>query len=704
MNPSGAPRVGDGTRLPSARSLSTGLSRLSVYTVMFPPRDACAVLEAPAFRTEPHGPVDLIRYRGIAYDRLCGDIVPSTGPSGYAGAVENGSSVLLSDRAEGLPVAYGPHGWAVSHRQDDGHVAVLSYEDANAESVTWGTSTRSLLGLRGGPSEHVRLWGLGSHVVWLRQEYCPAPTALLRAQDDGPWPQALVTELFDAALCTVMLDAVRLPSLPSGVVVLLDVQQARKISRTAETMVLGMAESPEELSAFLYEDHVNHYLVTFTSDGTCSSSLVGDLPRGSVAHRSLGGQAAVVFTERLETRTTSYRVEDGSVLAIVEARVDHYTGVPGLTGAWVEHDEPHILRWGTGSWTDGTPITHLLEETEGVVTVMTESGQGRQQVLLTPDTSHAQSAAWDELRGLAQQSIGATPPPVQPDAAGNGPVLWCPSAQDPVTGRLGLVLTHQEDGCAEHTGNTVEMVLTEATRAEVPLIWFDDAWGLSTPTDRLCSIDLGVLPPGSAAWCHGGARPVVRVGIDYLRLSVLEPEDVLAELHRAWETAEAVIDDELCCGRRTPFLGGHSFGAALAAVAVLRGACSPAGALLRSGAYDRYMTPHGFEYDRRTPASAPELYRMMSVLSQANAHRGIPFLITCGGADENSATTPQQSVALHENLLAADADTTLAVFPGEGHSFNSRTAILERRRLEHDWMLSRPPLDEPRPTERNPQP
>ena len=97
----------------------------------------------------------------------------------------------------------------------------------------------------------------------------------------------------------------------------------------------------------------------------------------------------------------------------------------------------------------------------------------------------------------------------------------------------------------------------------------------------------------------------------------------------------------------------------------------------------------GFEHDNRTVASAPDLYSAMTVLPQARAHRGIPFLITCGDSDENSATTPQQSLTLYENLVLCGADVTLAVFPGEGHSFESRRAILERRDLEDEWMFAR---------------
>ncbi|WP_139738763.1 S9 family peptidase [Actinomyces wuliandei] len=723
----------------SVRAVSAGLDRLAVHTLTLP----CgrqAVLEAPVYRSVPRARLDLIRHRGTAYDRLCGDTIPSPVPTGYAGAVEDGVPTLLSQQASGLPLPHGPGGWVVAHHQDDGHVTVRlhehdeHHEDAASAPTTWGTSTRSLLGLRSNPAQETRLWRLGDQVVWLRQEHSPSSSALVRSRDDRAWPQALVTELFEAALCTVMVGPRPLPGLPRGVVVLLEAQepstqelepsaqgpgaQETEARKAPGTLVLGLAQTPRELSAFLHEDHVPHHLVTPGPGGTWSPSPVGDLPRSSVAHRLLDGQPTVVFTERLETATTSYRVSDGSVLACVEARVDHYTGVPGLSSAWVEHSEPHLVQWATGSWTDGTPVTHLQEEADGVVTVMTQGGQGHQEVPLAP-------GAW-QVSPVVRDDPPVPPPP--PAAHPSAPILWCPSVQDPVAGQPGLVLARREDG------HMVEVVTGDPAGTQTPLVWFDDSSDLpAAPVDGRDvrhGVDLGTLPVGDAAWCHAGTRPVVRVSIDYHHLAALEPEGLLSELHQAWRAAVRAISDMLGDspggGHVTPFLGGHSFGAALAAVAVLRGLCSPAGALLRSGAYDRYATPHGFEHDHRTAASHPGLYRVMSVLPRAGAHRGTPFLISCGGSDQNSATTPQQSLALHENLLAAQADTTLAVFPEEGHVFSSRQALLERRRLEEEWMRSHPPhdhrpvhtarpdptspgqahqqQDDPRPTERKSQP
>ena len=135
------------------------------------------------------------------------------------------------------------------------------------------------------------------------------------------------------------------------------------------------------------KDHVPHYLIDLhdvksredrEGASPLSVSLIGDLPRGSVAHRSLGGRSVVVFTERLADKTISYSAKDGSVIATVADSVSHYTGVPGLTGVWVELGAPHVLRWAGGSWTSDSPIDRLLPGgTDDNVQVITSDGSHR---------------------------------------------------------------------------------------------------------------------------------------------------------------------------------------------------------------------------------------------------------------------------------------------------------------------------------------
>lgn len=637
-----------------------GLNRLSIHTLVDHRTGTRAVLEAPVFRTSPRTRMNLLRYRGVTYDRQSGDIVSSPVPHGYLGTVSAGHPFLFSERGDGLPLPFGPRGWVLSTWQDDGRVEVSACNEVGTTASRWGTSTRSLLGLRPNPAGSTRLWHFGDHVVWLRQEYQPSEVVTRHSGDAELWPDALVEEFFTSSLCTVMLDDAPLPGVPQGSVVLLE---------AGSPFLIGVAGTPEELAAFMREDHVPHYLVDLhdgkreedrEGESPSSVSLIGDLPRGSVAHRSLGGRSTVVFTERLVDETISYSTEDGSVIASVADGVSHYTGIPGLTGVWVELGAPHVLRWAGGSWTSDSPIDRLLP-----------GGTDDNVQVITSDGSH-------RLVG-----IGGTAEATDAPQASSSPILWCPSSDDPASNVSGTVVTRILPE------RTVDITLTESTRWSVPLVWFDSSWALPIEASDPAPIDLGSLQPDSVRWCHASSRPVVRVGIDYQALAEVRAEDILAELHQAWEAALGVIAAELPKSPIPPFLGGHSFGAALAAVSVLRGMSSPRGVLLRSGAYDRYATPSGFEHDRRTAASDPSLYSMMTILPSTRAHRDIPFLLTCGDSDENSATTPEQSLYLYENLLVADADVTLSVFPGEGHVFSSRQSIVDRRRLEDNWMSER---------------
>ena len=633
-----------------------GINRLSVHTVMDHRTGTRAVLEAPNFRTFPRTRLDLLRYRRVSYDRQSGDIIPSPVPCGYLGTVSDGHPFLFSERGDGLPLPYGQRGWVASIWRDDGRVEVSARDEVGAPASRWGTSTRSLLSLRPTPADSSRLWKFGDHVVWLRQEHQPSNVVTRFSTDDELWPNALVEEFFTSSLCTVMLDDAPLPGVPQGSVVLLE---------AGSPFLIGVASTPEELAAFMREDHVPHYLVDLHDgksgedrEGASSSvSLIGDLPRGSVSHRSLGGRSAVVYTERLADKTISYSAKGGSVIATVADGVSHYTGVPGLTGVWVEVSAPHVLRWAGGSWTSGSPIDRILP-----------NGADDNVRVITADGSH-------RIMSICDTAEAACAP--QPFSF---PILWCPSSEEPADNVSATVITRVLPE------RTVDITLTGSTRGSVPLVWFDSSWALPIEASEPAPIDLGSLQPGSVRWCHAGSRPVVRVGIDYQALAEVRADDILAELHLAWEAALGVIAAELPKSPIPPFLGGHSFGAALAAVSVLRGMSSPRGVLLRSGAYDRYATPSGFEQDRRTAASDPSLYSTMTILPSARAHRGIPFLLTCGDSDENSATTPEQSLYLYENLLVADADVTLSIFPGEGHVFDSRQSIVDRRRLEEVWM------------------
>ena len=395
-----------------------GINRLSIHTLMDHRTDIRVILEAPVFRTSPRARMDLLRYRGVSYDRQSGDVIPSPVPHGYLGTINAGHPFLFSERGDGLPLPFGPRGWVLSTWQDDGRVEVSTCDEVGTTASRWGTSTRSLLGLRPNSAGSTRLWHFKDHVVWLRQEYQSSEVVTRHSGDAELWPDALVEEFFTSSLCTVMLDDAPLPGLPQGSVVLLE---------AGSPFLIGMASTPEELAAFMRKDHVPHYLVALHDEqngkgsektSPSSVSLIGDLPRGSVARHSLGDHSVVVFTERLVDETISYSVKDGSVIATVADGVSHSRGVPGLTGVWVEVGAPHVLRWAGGSWTSDSLIDRILP-----------GGADDNVQVITADGSH-------RLVGIGGAAEASDAPQIS-----SSPILWCPSSEDPAGSVSGTMIT-----------------------------------------------------------------------------------------------------------------------------------------------------------------------------------------------------------------------------------------------------------------------
>ena len=64
--------------------------------------------------------------------------------------------------------------------------------------------------------------------------------------------------------------------------------------------------------------------------------------------------------------------------------------------------------------------------------------------------------------------------------------------------------------------------------------------------------------------------------------------------------------------------------------------------IARSGAYNRTLTPFGFQSEERTIWQAPEVYSSMSPFMHADKIKA-PLLLMHGEADNNSGTFPMQS-------------------------------------------------------------
>jgi dipeptidyl aminopeptidase/acylaminoacyl peptidase len=141
-------------------------------------------------------------------------------------------------------------------------------------------------------------------------------------------------------------------------------------------------------------------------------------------------------------------------------------------------------------------------------------------------------------------------------------------------------------------------------------------------------------------------------------------------------SAKAAIDKATDLGVTDPErvgVGGHSYGAFMTANLLAHSDLFRAG-IARSGAYNRTLTPFGFQSERRTLWEAPEMYIRVSpfmVASKINE----PMLMIHGEADDNTGTFPIQSERMYQALKGHGATVRLVMLPFEAHGYAGRESI-----------------------------
>lgn len=117
-------------------------------------------------------------------------------------------------------------------------------------------------------------------------------------------------------------------------------------------------------------------------------------------------------------------------------------------------------------------------------------------------------------------------------------------------------------------------------------------------------------------------------------------------------------------------VGGHSYGAFMTANLLAHSDLFAAG-IARSGAYNRTLTPFGFQTERRTFWEAPETYLKMSPFM--NAHKiNEPILLIHGMADNNTGTFPIQSERMYTAVKGNGGTVKLVMLPHESHGYAAR--------------------------------
>jgi dipeptidyl aminopeptidase/acylaminoacyl peptidase len=152
-------------------------------------------------------------------------------------------------------------------------------------------------------------------------------------------------------------------------------------------------------------------------------------------------------------------------------------------------------------------------------------------------------------------------------------------------------------------------------------------------------------------------------------------------------SAQAAVDKVVEMGladRARIGIGGHSYGAFMTANLLAHSDLFRAG-IARSGAYNRTLTPFGFQAEERTYWEAGDTYTRMSPFTYANQIKE-PILLIHGQDDDNSGTFPIQSERFYAALKGNGAKARLVFLPGEAHGYRARESVGHTLAEMINWM------------------
>lgn len=173
-----------------------------------------------------------------------------------------------------------------------------------------------------------------------------------------------------------------------------------------------------------------------------------------------------------------------------------------------------------------------------------------------------------------------------------------------------------------------------------------------------------------------------------------QPNDTYVEQLTA--DAKAAVDAVVALGvadRNRIAVGGHSYGAFMTANLLAHSDLFKAG-IARSGAYNRTLTPFGFQAEERTFWQAEDTYMKMSPFAYATQVKA-PILLIHGEADDNTGTFPIQSERFFAALKGNGATARYVTLPNEPHGYRGRESTLhvlwEMTAWLDRWVKTPPP-------------
>ncbi|HEY4082374.1 MAG TPA: prolyl oligopeptidase family serine peptidase [Burkholderiaceae bacterium] len=140
--------------------------------------------------------------------------------------------------------------------------------------------------------------------------------------------------------------------------------------------------------------------------------------------------------------------------------------------------------------------------------------------------------------------------------------------------------------------------------------------------------------------------------------------------------AKAIIDKANELGVSDPqqmVVAGHSYGAFMTANLLAHSNLFKAG-IARSGAYNRSLTPFGFQSERRTYWEAQDVYQKLSPFNYADKLKA-PILLIHGEDDNNPGTFPIQSQRFFRALAGTGGNVRYVTLPLESHGYSARESL-----------------------------
>jgi dipeptidyl aminopeptidase/acylaminoacyl peptidase len=190
---------------------------------------------------------------------------------------------------------------------------------------------------------------------------------------------------------------------------------------------------------------------------------------------------------------------------------------------------------------------------------------------------------------------------------------------------------------------------------------------------------------GAVPWVTRGYAVINNASMPVVGEGDEEPNDTFRRQLVA--NAQAAIDEGVRRGVVDPdrvAVGGHSYGAFMTANLLAHSDLFRAG-VARSGAYNRSLTPFGFQREERLFWEAPEIYFAMSPFMHADKVDE-PILLIHGEADNNSGTFPVQSIRFFNAIKGLGGTARLVMLPAESHGYAARESVLHMLWETDRWL------------------